>query len=88
VAPLYFVRQYGTEKKTAAVADRSILLVRRLSQGSVGTGVVPFNISPELFFRLRDHVQQFPQKLLLCISPPKELLAPPILMEYGIVSFA
>ncbi len=44
-------------EQTVRAADRAISLARRLPLGSVGTGVVPFNTSPDLLLRLRDHVQ-------------------------------
>lgn len=43
---------------TTATADHAIALARRLPYGSVGTGVVPFNTSPERLLKLRDYVQQ------------------------------
>lgn len=44
--------------KLVGLADEAIALARRLPQGSVGTGVVPFDTSPELLLRLRDYVQK------------------------------
>jgi len=45
-------------ESTAAAADRAVALARRLARGSVGTGVVPFDTSPDLLLHLRDHIQQ------------------------------
>lgn len=45
-------------KKNIATADHAIALARRLPHGSVGTGVAPFNASPEILLKLRDYVQQ------------------------------
>ncbi len=42
--------------KTLQAADRAFALASRLAKGSVGTGVVPFNTSPDALLRLRDHV--------------------------------
>jgi uroporphyrinogen decarboxylase len=47
-------------EKTAPVADAAMALARRLSLGSVGTGVVPFDANPDLLIRLRNYVQQTP----------------------------
>jgi uroporphyrinogen decarboxylase len=43
--------------KATAAADTAIALARRLKNSPVGTGVVPFNTSPDRLLRLRDYVQ-------------------------------
>jgi uroporphyrinogen decarboxylase len=43
--------------KATAAADAAITLARKLKNGSVGTGVVPFNTSPDRLLRLRNYVQ-------------------------------
>lgn len=48
-------------KSTAAIADRALALARRIKRGSVGTGVVPFNTTPEHLLRLRDYIQKAPE---------------------------
>lgn len=45
-------------KKTALIADSAMALARSLPKGSVGTGIVPFDVSPDLILRLRDHIQK------------------------------
>ncbi len=48
--------------KATAAADAAIALARRLENSSVGTGVVPFNTSPQRLLRLRDYVQNSTKK--------------------------
>lgn len=44
-------------QKTSGMVDEAMSLARQFSNGSVGTGVVPFDTPPERLLRLREHIQ-------------------------------
>jgi len=54
--PVASILEPDWDKATAA-ADAAIALASRIKTGSVGTGVVPFNTSPDRLLRLRDYVE-------------------------------